>query len=93
MPDAGILAGINRGRLSWSCVRNRDSGAVRQFCLIAAVLLLGALVLSPVVAALGLDPMPGDIMFRWDNTPVVIPVIYSLCASVGLALFYKIMKR
>ncbi len=49
--------------------------------------------LSPAVAALGLDPMPGDITFRWDNTPVVIPVVYSLCASVGLALLYKIMKR
>ena len=66
---------------------------MRRFCLIVAVLLLGALVLSPALAALDLDPMPGDIMFRWGNTPVVIPVIYSLCASVGLALFYKIMKR
>jgi hypothetical protein len=66
---------------------------VRQFCLIVGILLLGALVLSPAVAALELDPMPGDIMFRWGNTPVVIPVAYSLCASVGLALFYKIMKR
>jgi protein-S-isoprenylcysteine O-methyltransferase Ste14 len=66
---------------------------VRQYCLIAAILLLGALALSPAVAALGLDPMPGDIMFRWNDTPVIIPVIYSLCASVGLGLFYKIMKR
>jgi Protein of unknown function (DUF2905) len=66
---------------------------VRQFSLIVVIILLGALVLSQAVAALGLDPMPGDIMFRWGNTPVVIPVVYSLCASVGLALFYKIMKR
>jgi protein-S-isoprenylcysteine O-methyltransferase Ste14 len=66
---------------------------VKRFCLIVVILLLGALALSPAVVALGLDPMPGDIMFRWGNTPVVIPVIYSLCASVGLALFYKIMKR
>jgi len=66
---------------------------VRQFVLVVALLLLGALVLSPVVAALDLDPMPGDIAFRLGGTPVVIPVIYSLCASLGLALLYKIMKR
>jgi protein-S-isoprenylcysteine O-methyltransferase Ste14 len=66
---------------------------VRRFCLIVGILLLGAVVLSPAVAALGLDPLPGDIVFRWSNMPVVIPVTYSLCASVGLALFYKIMKR
>jgi Protein of unknown function (DUF2905) len=66
---------------------------VRQFCLIAGLLVLGALVLSPVIAALDLDPMPGDLAFRLGNTPVTIPVIYSLCASVGLGLLYNIMKR
>ena len=66
---------------------------MRKFCLIVGILVLGALVLSPAVAALDLDPMPGDIMFRWGNTPIIIPVAYSLCASLGLALFYKIMKR
>jgi hypothetical protein len=66
---------------------------MRKFFLFAILLLLGALVLSPVVAALDLDPVPGDIAFRFGNTPVVIPVTYSLCASIGLALLYRIMKR
>jgi hypothetical protein len=66
---------------------------MRKFFLLATLLLLGALVLSPVVAALNLDPVPGDITFRFGGTPVVIPVTYSLCASIGLALLYRIMKR
>ena len=66
---------------------------MRQILLGALILILGAAVLSPVIAAIGFDPVPGDIVFRLGNTPVVIPVTYSLCASVGLALFYKIMKR
>ena len=66
---------------------------MRKFSLTVIILLLGALALSPVIAALELDPLPGDILFRMGNTPVNIPVAYSLCASVGLALLYKIMKR
>jgi hypothetical protein len=54
---------------------------------------LGALALSPIIAALQLDPLPGDLLFRMGDTPVNIPVAYSLCASVGLALLYKIVKR
>lgn len=66
---------------------------MRKFSLIVIILLLGALALSPIIAALELDPLPGDLLFRLGNTPVNIPVIYSLCASVGLALLYKIVKR
>ncbi len=66
---------------------------MKRFCISIGILLLGSLMLSPAVAAFGLDPIPGDIAFRWGNTPVVIPVAYSLCASLGLGLFYKIMTR
>ena len=66
---------------------------MRRLCMGAGMLLLGALMLSPAVAALDLDRVPGDIVFHWGNGLVTIPVAYSLCASVGLALFYKIMKR
>jgi hypothetical protein len=66
---------------------------MRRLIIVAGLLLLGALALSPAVAALELERVPGDIIFHWGDTLVTIPVAYSLCASVGLALFYKIMKR
>jgi Protein of unknown function (DUF2905) len=59
----------------------------------AGILFLGALILSPVVAAFEPDPMPGDIMFNIAQTHIFIPVAYSLCASLGLALLYRIVKR
>ena len=57
------------------------------------ILVLGALVLSPVVAALGLDPIPGDIAFNLAGAHIVIPVAYSLCASLDLTLFYYMVRR
>jgi Protein of unknown function (DUF2905) len=66
---------------------------MRRVMLLAGILILGAIILSPMVAAVGFDRVPGDIAFRMGNTPVNIPVAYSLCASVGLALLYKILKR
>lgn len=66
---------------------------MRKIILGALILILGAIILSPVVAAFEFDPVPGDIAFRLGNTHINLPVAYSLCASLGLALFYKIMKR
>ena len=59
----------------------------------SAILLFGALALSPAIAYLDLDLMPGDIVFRAGTVPVHIPVIYSLCASTGLALLTYFLKR
>ena len=56
------------------------------------ILILGAVVLSPVMAYLGLDPMPGDIAFRHTGLNVTIPVAYSLCASGAMGLLYYLLK-
>jgi len=66
---------------------------MRKVVLGGLILIAGAIILSPVVAAFDFDPLPGDIAFRIADVQVKIPVAYSLCASLGLALFYKIMKR
>jgi hypothetical protein len=66
---------------------------MKRLALGLGILLLGALVLSPAVAAIGLEHMPGDIAFKLGDAQVAIPVAYSLCASVGLALLYKVLKR
>lgn len=65
---------------------------MRQIGLMAGLLVLGAAILSPVVAAFNFDPLPGDLRFHWGSTAVTIPIIYSLCASGGLALLYKVVK-
>jgi hypothetical protein len=63
----------------------------------ALLIVLGALVLSPVIAYavgyLGLDPAPGDIPLSYENIHFVLPVAYSLGASAVLALFYWVAKR
>jgi hypothetical protein len=58
-----------------------------------AILAFGALALSPVLAYLDLDPVPGDFAFSLSDTHIHVPVFYSLCASGGLALFTFFMKR
>jgi hypothetical protein len=57
------------------------------------ILVLGAAILAPVVMAFEPDPLPGDFIFAWGRTHVAVPVIWSLCASAVLALFYAVMKR
>ena len=57
-----------------------------------AVVILGALVLSPMIAGIGLDPMPGDLAFSLGSWHIALPVTYSLCASMGMTLLYLVMK-
>jgi hypothetical protein len=66
---------------------------MKQLLMGLGILLLGALVLSPAIGLLDLDPMPGDIAFKLGETRILIPIAYSLCASSGLALLYYFLKR
>jgi hypothetical protein len=65
---------------------------MRRFGVGLGILLLGAMVLSPVIAILGLDPIPGDLALGMGHSHLTIPVTYSLCASMGLTLLYCVMK-
>jgi hypothetical protein len=58
-----------------------------------AILIFGALVISPTIAYLDLDPVPGDIAFSVGDLHIHLPVLYSLCASGVLTLFYFILRR
>jgi hypothetical protein len=57
------------------------------------ILVLGAVILSPLVMAFEPEPLPGDFSFAWNNRNYAVPVAWSLCASGALALFYSVMKR
>ena len=49
--------------------------------------------MPPVIALIGLDPVPGDLNFDYNHQHYFFPVAYSLCASAVLALSYYIMRR
>jgi hypothetical protein len=57
------------------------------------ILVLGAVFLAPIIMALELDPVPGDFVLNWGNQHYPVPVLWSLCASGGLALLYSVYRR
>jgi hypothetical protein len=66
---------------------------MRPLILLLLIILVGAALLAPVIMMMELDRIPGDYDLVWDGRHYLIPVIYSLCASTGLALLYSIVKR
>jgi hypothetical protein len=66
---------------------------MRQFLIVVTILVVGAAILAPVISLLGLDQLPGDFTIHQGNFRMLVPVTYSLCASLGLGLFYYFMKR
>ncbi len=66
---------------------------MRRLLILLTILLLGALMLTPIVMLLDPAPVPGDFAVMWNNARLNVPVVYSLCASLVLALFYWVMKR
>jgi hypothetical protein len=66
---------------------------MRHFLFLIGILIVGAAALAPAIAYIGLDPVPGDFTLHQGNWHLAVPVTYSLCASLGLALFYYVMKR
>jgi hypothetical protein len=66
---------------------------MRNLLFILAILLVGAVALAPAISFIGLDALPGDFTLHNGNWHMLVPVTYSLCASLGLGLFYYFMKR
>ena len=66
---------------------------VPSFVIYAFVIVLGALVISQILAQLDLDPMPGDINIVRQNLQIHIPLMYSLGTSVVLALLFWWWRR
>jgi hypothetical protein len=66
---------------------------MRHLFILVVILIVGAAVLAPVISAIGLDPLPGDFAVNLGDWHLMVPVTYSLCASLGLGLFYYFLKR
>jgi len=66
---------------------------MRSLLISLGILVVGAAILSPVVAALELEPMPGDFTLTFGNQHILVPVLWSLCASLWLALLYLFYRR
>ena len=64
-----------------------------KWAVILLILVLGGAILCPIVMALELDPMPGDFIVDWNHQHYNVPVLWSLCASGLLALFYSFYRR
>ena len=57
------------------------------------IILVGGAIMAPIVMAFDPDPMPGDFVLSWNNQHYPVPVLWSLCASGGLALLYSFYRR
>ena len=57
------------------------------------VIAAGALVLGPVVAWLGIDPLPGDFSVNLDNHKLFLPFTQSMIASTTLGLLFLWAKK
>jgi hypothetical protein len=64
-----------------------------KFGAMLLIILVGGVMLAPVVMALDPDPMPGDFVLSWNSQHYPVPVLWSLCASGGLALLYLFYRR
>ena len=66
---------------------------MRHLLFILAILALGAVMLVPAISVIGLEPLPGDFTIHYNDFKMLVPVTYSLCASLGLGLLYYLLKR
>jgi hypothetical protein len=64
-----------------------------RIIILLLIWVVGASIFAPLIMQLDLDPMPGDFTLTWANQHYPVPVLWSLCASGALALFYSILKR
>jgi hypothetical protein len=66
---------------------------MRRLLPLLTILALGAVILCPIIIAFEPDPLPGDFVLAWGHDHIPVPVVWSLCASAGLALLYSFYRR
>jgi len=66
---------------------------MERLLLLLFIIVAGAAILAPVIMMMDLARMPGDYDLVLSGRHYLIPVTYSLCASVALALLYSVVKR
>jgi len=66
---------------------------LEKLILLVLVLVGGAVFLAPIVMAFEPERLPGDFIMTWGKQQLAIPVIWSLCASGALSLFYLFYRR
>jgi Protein of unknown function (DUF2905) len=66
---------------------------MRERILWLGLMVIGALILCPAIAMLGLDPLPGDFTFHWGQTAIYMPFGTSLIVSVSLTLLFFLLRR
>lgn len=66
---------------------------VPGWLVLVGIFVLGALVLSPVIAQLEIRPLPGDVTFNWQNHRIFLPFTQSLIASGVLALLFFFARK
>jgi hypothetical protein len=66
---------------------------MRKLFFLVLIVLLGAAMLVPVFLYLDLEPQQFDFLVEWQERRIRIPATYSLCASLGIGLFYWFLKK
>ena len=60
---------------------------------LAAIVVLGALILSPAVRMMDLGALPGDVTLRFGTTHIFLPLMSSLILSLLLGLLFWVLKK
>ncbi|HEY0266356.1 MAG TPA: hypothetical protein VGC16_06355 [Rhizomicrobium sp.] len=66
---------------------------MRRLAILLAILVIGAAILAPAIMMFEPDPLPGDFTLALGAQHYAVPVLWSLCASGGLALLYSLFRR
>jgi hypothetical protein len=75
-----------RAAKSAAVLLGRENLRIPGWTVFAGIVVVGALVLSPVIAQLEIPPLPGDMTFNWANHHIFLPFTQSLIASAAVAL-------
>jgi len=57
------------------------------------IILIGAVILSPAIALIGMDPLPGDFTFTFQNTHIYMPLTTSFIVCAALVFLFLLLSR
>ena len=65
---------------------------MQKMLIILGIIILAVGILYPYIKKIGLGQLPGDLVFKSENSTLFFPIVTCIIISVGLTILFNLFK-
>ena len=71
---------------------HKDNYKMQKILIILGIIILAVGILYPYIKKIGLGQLPGDLVFKSENSTLFFPIVSCIIVSVVLTILFNLFK-